>query len=120
KILTPAQKMLEAVNFILPAQKRTGPLEKRHCVVVDGWIVAFTRDLTIGHPIEGMVNCTPDTFKLKAALMDCGEDLSVVEVSEENVAVTSGDFKAFIPCTSADKITYQNLDPFQQSLNDDV
>lgn len=112
KVVTQAMRMLEAVNFIMPAQKKTGRIENRFCRIVNDWIVASTDALMIACPIEGMVDCCPNSVMLRASLMDCGDDINVTALSEEAISVMSGDFKAVIPCVREDQIFL--FDPDEQ------
>jgi len=120
KVQTPAKKMLEALNFIMPAQSKIGTVENRHCAVINGWIIASTDKMLIAHPIEGMINCCPSSAKLKSALGDCGEDLSISDLDENYVSISSGDFRAVVPCTQLEKIKIYNPDPQIGEMGDEV
>lgn len=111
KVITPAMRMLEAVNFIMPAQKKTGRIENRFCRIVNDWVVASTFDLMIAHPIEGVVDSCPNSFMLRSSLMDCGEDINVTALSDDSISIMSGDLKTVIPCVSAEQIYLYDPDP---------
>lgn len=96
---TPAKELLQAVNFLMPIQKKRGTVNQQFCYIGNGWIAAADDYMSIAVPIETPIEAFPNTFQLRSALLKCGEDLSITKLNPLQIAITSGSFKAIIGCT---------------------
>lgn len=93
----PANKLLQAVEFVSMAQSGRGPETATHSIVRYGRIVASDRMLAAGSPIEeDDLNCAPNTALLALALSKCVQEHAIVE-QDRNLFVRAGDFSAFVP-----------------------
>lgn len=95
---TPASLLLEAVKFLKPAQAKTGTPQQQFCIACNNWVIATNEILTIGCKIQEDLNATVHTYQLEEALKKVESDLAITQVSETALAITSGDFKALVPC----------------------
>ena len=122
---TPAKGLLEALKFIKPAQKKTGTPEQTHCLLSNNWMVATNGILTIATPIEEDLCAWPHSFKLEEALKRVGEEMSITQLSQEAISVSSGNLKAVVPClaeamvvTGPDPVGGQAGEELKQALKD--
>jgi hypothetical protein len=96
----PAKPLIDALKFVLPAQKRIGPVQYQHCAISGGWIAATNEFLTIGTKIDVDIIGCPQTQQFLSALEKTKEELNITQLSEFSISVKSGNFKALIPCIS--------------------
>jgi len=120
KKVTPASDLLEAIKFIKPCQRKTGTVVQRHCCIQGGWIGASDGIVMIATKIEEGLAACPQTLQLEEALKQVGSELSITQLSEHSLAVVSGDFKAVIPCVTADQIQMTPPDPEIAVIDDRI
>lgn len=102
--VNPAQSFLDAVTFVSNAQKKTGEPNHTHCAISGGYVCASNGELTIAAKVDENLTIAPNTFKLIAALKQVVNDVAITKLSETSLAITSGDFKAVIPCYETSEI----------------
>jgi hypothetical protein len=111
--------LFEAVKFIALAQKSKGDEMTTHCMIAYGGITAFDRTIACGVVIkEDELNCIPNTELLLQALSHCGPEYTIVQLPE-SLHIASGDFAAYVPCTTADKMVTAVPDPSVAPLSDE-
>lgn len=111
KPVSPAQSLIDAITFISNAQKKAGEPNQTHCAMSGGWVCAFDGVLTIGAKIEEAIHAAPNTFKFLAALKQVENDISITQLSQNSLAVTSGDFRAIVPCVELGEISCKIAGP---------
>lgn len=118
KAKKPADSLINALKFLLPAQKKTGPFYFNHCMLKNGWAVASSPLMTIGTRInETDINAYPHTYTLIDALSKTGEELSIIQLSSETLSIKSGPFNALVPCQEID---VNSPDENMAELNNEV
>lgn len=113
---TPAQTLLKAVNFIMPTQKKRGTPNQQFCYIGNGWIVSCDEHMAIGYPTPTPIEAYPNTHQLRAALLKCGEDLSITVINQFQISLLSGSYKAVIACNPA--IGLKSPDPIVGPVDD--
>lgn len=103
-VVNPAQSFLDAVTFVSHAQKKTGEPSHTHCAISGGYVCASNGELTIAAKVEENISIAPNTFKLIAALKQVVNDVAITKLSDLSLAITSGNFKAIIPCYDTSEI----------------
>lgn len=112
---SPAKGLLDALAFIKPAGKKKGV----HCLISNHWMVAADGILTIATPIQEDLGACPQIDKFEEVLKQVGEDMSITQLSEAEISVSSGGMKAVVPCMAqAPVIT--GPDPQGGVINDNV
>jgi len=90
--------LINALRFISVAQKPEDDAPyKTHCILHNGWAMAFNGTITAGAKIEETLEIAPNTFKLIAALERTTKDVSIVEL-DGRLSIKSGSFSCFVPC----------------------
>lgn len=107
----PASELLKALKFISVAQRKVGAPHMQFSFIQNHWAAAFDGIIMAAHPIPEDLFACPHTLQLRDALSKVGEDLSITQLSAETLAVTSGAFRALIPCCSPDEIGMAGPDP---------
>lgn len=100
----PAKSLLQALKFLKYCQKKNGTVQQQYCKISGNWAAASNEVLTIGVKIEEDLSACPQTTQLENALKKVSEDLSITQLSEFSLSITSGLFKAVIPCVSFDQL----------------
>lgn len=108
--LNPAASLIEALKFISVAQKKAGPTGVQFCQVRQNWAIASDGIVTAAFPIREDLEACPHTLQLTAALSKVGEDLSITQLNENALAVSSGDFRALVPCVGFDEVPVPEAD----------
>jgi len=101
---TTAAGLIKALQFVGLAQRSAGTSHQTHCLMNNGWCVAFDEVFTIGCKIEENISACPKTQYLLDALQKCGEQIAIAQLSEYVLSVKSGKFKASIPCVGFDAV----------------
>jgi len=96
--VSPVATLIAALNFIKPAQSKNGDTKQTHSMMVDHWIAAHDGVLTIATPIDEDLNACPHSLQLLDALGKTGEEVSMTQLSAMLLSISSGDFKAVVPC----------------------
>src|SRR6187551_2425743 len=95
-----AASLIAGLKFISPAQKKAGTIQQQYSAIAGHWIAASNGILTIGAKIEDDLTACPHSTQLLDALLKCGHELSITQLSETALSVKSDKFKAVIPCVS--------------------
>jgi hypothetical protein len=82
-------------------------------MIFNKWIVATNNVLTAAHPIMDELRLCPHSLMLLAAMDSCKEPYSLTQENDSGLWVTSGEFRAFIPCVAFDKLPMMAPDPAQ-------
>lgn len=85
---------LKIINTILSDEGRP---QETHVRLQDNWAVAHNGVLGIGEKIAEDLYACPNAHTLEAALAKCGESLSITQL-EQKLSITSGKFRALVPC----------------------
>lgn len=97
-----AASLIAALKFINIAQKDIGAPNETHCVFFQHWAYASNGVLSAGHKIVEDLQTCPHTGRLLMALGKCGETLSMSLTDSPgaggNLTVSSGKFRAVVPC----------------------
>jgi hypothetical protein len=112
--------LLAALKFIEPASREFGQVNQTHCALGGNWVVAFDGVLCIADKIDTDIVAYPNTKKLIAALANCDETTQITQLDNDQLAIKSGKFKAFIPCVDAALIGLTPPDPAQYPIDDRV
>lgn len=122
----PANKFLETIKLLSLCQIASGEQQESYCRLENGCAVAFNGIIAAGEVIEQSLDIAPHTFKLAAALGECGERYSLTHLTElraegrrDQLGILSGDFQAAIPCCEPAKLTPAIPDALTAPLNDD-
>lgn len=112
--------LIKALQFVGLAQKSAGTAYQMHCLMNNGWCVAFDERMTIGCKIEENISACPRTEQLLAALQKCGDQVAISQLSEYVLSIRSDKFKASIPCVGFESIPATGPDPLQAPITDAV
>lgn len=117
-------QLLEALRFIKAAQSEGGKATyQKHCKFIrDGggqaFVVAFDGILSAGHPIyEEMAGC-PNTFRLIDALTRVRGAYSLTLLDNQRLSISSGAYRAVVPCEDPAMIDPMLGDPKQWTIDD--
>ena len=99
KAVNPAQGLLDALKFVSQASAKAGTPAQTHCTIENGILSAFNGTITISHPIHEDLNACPHTFTLLDALSKVVDEVSITQVSESEICVSSGAFSVNVPCS---------------------
>lgn len=111
KTPNPAASLIAALKFIAPAQRKVGPVPSQFAHINGHWACASDGVLTIGHPIEEDLSACPQTMQFIDALSKATSDLSITQLSQNTLSVSSGAFRALVPCVSFDEVPILSPDP---------
>ncbi|AMW36144.1 DNA polymerase III beta subunit [Xanthomonas phage XAJ2] len=115
-----ADKLIAALKFIAPAQKKAGLHYQTHCVFYGGNVIAFDGLLTIGHPIEEDIHCCPESLKLLESLNKCGQELNITQLDSGRLSIKSGRFKAIVNCHPFNEMPYVGPDQLCAVIDDRI
>lgn len=99
KAPNPVQGFLDALKFVSQASAKTGTPAQTHCTIENGMLSAFNGCITIGHPIHEDLTACPHTFALLEALGKVQSEVSITQVSDLELCVSSGAFSVNVPCS---------------------
>lgn len=116
----PAQSLIDALKFVKPVQSKTGAAYQTHCIISGHWLCASNGILTMATPVHEDLNACPHSLDLLDALQKCGQDLNITQLSANQLAVRSGDFKAIIDCCSPSEINIPAPDNNIAKINNEV
>lgn len=118
--LNGAADLVNALKFISMAQKPIGTTYQVHCMMRDHWAVAFDGVLTVGTKINEEIEACPNTTQLMSALNQCGELLSITQLSEFVVSVKSERFKAAVECVSFVQMPELGIDECRMKIGNEL
>lgn len=116
----PAWILAKSLKFIMPIQKKSGTVLQQFCNLSYNWACATNEIVTIGTPIEANLTACPHSVSFSKALLKCEGDLSIVQLNEANLSVTSGDFKAMVHCCDPKRVQIPAPDPCIAQVDDRV
>lgn len=111
KATTAASGLINALKFVSAAQKRGGLIYQQHVVIQNNTISAYDGLLTIGQRIEEDLEACPQSDLLAAALGKCGEQFSMSKSDNGRITITSGKFRAVVPCVDSAAMPLTLPDP---------
>ncbi len=117
---SPAKSLLFALKFIKLCQKKSGTTQQQYCSIGGNWAVASNDILTIGVKIEEDLIACPQTTQFEDALKKVGEELAITQLSENSICVTSGAFKAIIPCVALNQLSLNAPDIKAGNITDSI
>lgn len=105
---------LKITNAILSDDGRPN---ETHILLQNNWAIANNGILAIGEPIlEDMFAC-PNAKLLEIALAKCGQSISITQL-DHKLSITSGKFRALIPCFPPEDFPRSQPDPIVAQLDD--
>lgn len=120
KTANPAASLIAALKFISPAQKKTGLTSEMFCHIAHNWAAASDGILMIAAKIEEDLQACPNTLQFIEALSKVSDVVSIAQLSPNALAVTSGGFRALVPCVGFDEVILNAPDPMIAPINDNV
>lgn len=120
KQANPAASLIVALKFIAAAQKKAGPTGVQFAHITHNWAAAFDGVLTVAHPIEEDLQACPHTLQFIDALSKASDELSITQLSANTLAVSSGVFRALVPCVAFDEVPITAPDPQCAAIDDRV
>ncbi|WEL95552.1 hypothetical protein [Xanthomonas phage vB_XooS_NR08] len=120
KTANPAASLIAALKFISVAQKKAGPVNIQFCHIAHNWAAAFDGVLTVAAPIEEDLTACPHTLQFIDALSKAGDELSITQLTANTLAVSSGVFRALVPCVAFDEVPIMPPDPQCAVIDDRV
>lgn len=116
----PAKTLIDALKFISVAQKKTGTLQQQYCSIQGGWIFASNEMLTVATKVtEDLIAC-PQSTQLLQALKKVEEAVSITQMSDDKISVSSGSFRAVVPCVQLEQLSITAPDPKAITINDNI
>lgn len=111
KAVNPAQGLLDALKFVAQCQSKVGTLTQTHCALQNNLVIASNGTITIGHPIHEDLVAYPHTFALLDALSKVVDEVSITQLSDLGLCVSSGAFSVDVPCAPGIEtpITCENI-----------
>lgn len=120
KAPNPAASLIVALKFIAVAQKKAGPTQIQFAHIGQHWAAASDGVLTVAHPIEEDLAACPHTLQFIDALSKVGEELSITQLTANALAVSSGAFRALVPCVDFDIVPITAPDPQCAVIDDRI
>lgn len=116
-----AESLIAALKFVSVAQKDIGEPFARHCVLYQQCVYAFDGVLSAGHKIADDLQACPQTQQFMSALSRCGEGTSISQLADKpKLSITSGKFRAFVPCLPFDQMPGIAPDPMLGPIDDNI
>lgn len=123
-------ELLEKILFVGSVLKDQGSVNETHILLSNGYAVAFNGIVASGCSISTNIYAAPNYTLLVAALAKCGEEYSIepedlIEIKPifntycNKLKITSGKFKAIVPCLDPNLINVTHIDPNIAPINDD-
>jgi hypothetical protein len=113
--------LLEALKFAAVAVDSSDNSGLSAFVTIrDGLLMTENETFCIGVPVDSPLDMSLHAEKLQAALQQCGATFQMVQVSAEQLSITSGKFRAVIPILPSEQITPSNPDVWVADINDRI
>jgi hypothetical protein len=113
----PASNLKTALAFVSICSRETGQPFQAHTALAMNQALAFDGVTAAGHPITDSIAACPNTEKLLDALMRCTGAFSLTQEATRLI-VSSGKFRAAVPCVGFDVMSYVQPDAKIAPLND--
>jgi len=120
KTANPAASLIAALKFIAVAQKKAGPTGIQFAHITHHWAAAFDGVLTVAAPVEEDLEACPHTLQFIDALSKAGDELSITQLSPNTLAVSSGVFRALVPCVAVEDVPIPPPDPQCAVIDDRI
>jgi hypothetical protein len=95
-----ASALLSALEFISLVQNEKGQIHECHSHINNNTISAFNGILGAGISVREDLNACPHTLRMRDALANCGQELSITQMPNDYLSIPSERFKAIVPCVS--------------------
>lgn len=105
---------LKLMNIIL---KDDGHPYETHVLLNQNWAIAHNGVIGIGEPILEDLYACPNAKLMVAALSKCGQSISITQL-EQKLSITSGKFRALIPCLPPENLPRIFPDPACAFIDD--
>lgn len=112
--------LVQALNFVALAQRDKGAPYQTHVNLSKNFATAYDGVLAAGHRIDEELSACPHTATLLAALARCDGALSVTQLDSGRLAVRSGKFRAFVPCSEPSVVSLTAPDPVCGVIDDRI
>lgn len=99
----PSSELLTAIKALSPVLKEGGSASETHIVLHNGFAIASNGVMAIGEKVEHDLMACPNAALFAAALSKCSDSLSITQL-EHKLSITSGKFRALVPC-----LPFENL-----------
>lgn len=120
KTANPAASLIAALKFVSVAQKKAGPTNVQFCHIAHNWAAAFDGVLTVAAPIEEDLAACVQTVQFIDALSKATDELSITQLGPNTLAVSSGVFRALVPCVGFDEVPITPPDPQCAVIDDRI
>lgn len=120
KTANPAASLIAALKFVSVAQKKAGPTGVQFAHLAHNWAAAFDGVLTVAAPIEEDLAACVHTLQFIDALSKAGDELAITQLSPNTIAVSSGVFRALVPCVAFDEVPIPPPDPQCAVIDDRI
>jgi len=116
----PAASLLAALKFVAVAQKKAGTVQQQFGMISGNWAAASNGVLTVATKVEEDLVACPHTLQFIDALSKVGEELSITQLTANALAVSSGAFRALVPCVGFDDVPITAPDPQCATIDDRI
>lgn len=115
---TATNELLQSLLFVGSVLKDQGSVNETHILLSNGYAVAFNGIVASGTKITSDIFAAANYSLLISALAKCGEEYSIVQEGNK-LKITSGKFRAIVPCLDPILINVTHIDPNIAPINDD-
>lgn len=106
-------KLLEAIKFVSLAAS-----EESHLLLASGYALASNDFCTLAHPIAEDIFAAPNAKKFAHAIASCGQELSIAQLPNGNLSLSSAKAKFTVACVDPATIFCPSPDAQIALLND--
>lgn len=108
-------EILNTIKFVRSAVDSKTPIQDmQHLILENGHVRSTDGVLSLGSPIDVDLTCAPHADTLVRALAHCKDVVSLGLTPSGRLRVSSGKFKAFVPCVEVDGGMYHPKPSGQQ------
>jgi hypothetical protein len=111
--------LLSALKFLEPAMSDEGQVNQTHCLLTNGWAVAFNGVITLATKIDTDIQACPNAMKLLNALSKCDDKTQITQLAN-TISIKSGRYSASIPCVDPELIVIEPPTPMMLPIDDSV
>jgi hypothetical protein len=112
--------LLNALKFLSLITKDTGSPMETHVILANKQAVASNGILSAGHKIEEDLTACPNNRLLIEALSRCKSEYSITQLDNNRIAISSGKFKANLPCLDVAQLAWAIPDEPIAVINDEL
>lgn len=120
KTANPAASLIAALKFLSVAQKKAGPTNVQFSHLTQNWAAASDGILTVATKIDEDLQACPHTLQFIDALAKASDEVSITQLNENALAVSSGVFRALVPCVGFDEVPIIGPDPQCAVIDDRI